>query len=127
MIAGDIRGISICRNGPRLTHLFFADNSLLFCRASIQECQHILDILLTYERAFGQQLNRDKTILFFGKNVHQGIQYAIISLLGVSEVKQYEKYLGLPSFVGRRKKASFQYIKKQVWAKIRGWKEKLLS
>ena len=54
VIAGDIRGISICRNGPRLTHLFFADDSLLFCRASIQECQHILDILLTYERASGQ-------------------------------------------------------------------------
>ena len=114
VVAGDIRGISICRNGPRLTHLFFTDDSLLFCRASIQECQNIQDILLTYEKASGQQLNRDKTTLFFGKNVHQSLQEVIISLLGVSEVKQYEKYLGLPSFVGRRKKASFQYIKKQV-------------
>ena len=37
-ISGDIRGISICRNGSRLIHLFFADDSLLFCRASVQEC-----------------------------------------------------------------------------------------
>ena len=28
MLSGNIRGISICRNGPRLTHLFFVDNSL---------------------------------------------------------------------------------------------------
>jgi len=33
--SGDIRGISICRNGPRFTHLFFANDSLLFCRASV--------------------------------------------------------------------------------------------
>jgi len=32
---GLIRGISLCRNGLRISHLFFADDSLLFCRASI--------------------------------------------------------------------------------------------
>ena len=27
---GDIKGVSICRNGPKLTHLLFADDSLIF-------------------------------------------------------------------------------------------------
>ena len=32
---------------------------------------------------------------------------------GVSKIKQYEKYLGLPSLVGKGKKASFNYIKER--------------
>ncbi len=65
---GDIRGVSLCRRGPRITHLFFADDSLLFCQASNEECNRIQNILITYERALGQQLNREKTTLFFSKS-----------------------------------------------------------
>ena len=39
--AGQIRGVSICNKGPRLTHLFFANDSLIFCRVFMQECQKI--------------------------------------------------------------------------------------
>ena len=47
--------------------------------------------------------------------------------LGVPEIRQYEKYLGLPSFVGKSKRASFDYIKERVWRKLQGWEESLLS
>ena len=36
------------------------------------------------------------------------------------------KYLGLPAVVGKKKKASFNYIKERVWSKLQGWNEKLL-
>ena len=35
---GNIRGFSLCKNGPRLTNLLFADYRLLFCRVTQQEC-----------------------------------------------------------------------------------------
>ena len=47
--------------------------------------------------------------------------------MGVSEVREYEKYLGLLAVVGQKKKESLNYIKERVWHKLQGWKERLLS
>ena len=55
------------------------------------------------------------------------MQASIQAALGVPVVKQYEKYLGLPSFIGRKKKDSFDNIKQRVWKKFQGWEGKLLS
>lgn len=46
--------------------------------------------------------------------------------MGDPKIRHYEKYLGLPSLIGRRKNASFEYIKERVWKKLQGWEEKLL-
>ena len=41
---------------------------------------------------------------FVSKSTSQGVQDAIKDALGVLVVQQYEKYLGLPSFIGRRRR-----------------------
>jgi hypothetical protein len=122
-----IQGISLSRGGPQLTHLFFADDRLLFCRARRDECETLLNILSQYEAVLGQQINRDKTTLFFSKSTPASKQTELLQLLGVPAVKEYEKYLGLPSFVGRSRRESFTQIKESIWQRLQGWKQKLLS
>ena len=85
---GHIRDISICKSGPKLTNIFFVDDSLLFCRALVQKCYYIQGLLKTYEEASGQQLNKDKTTIFFSKATSAKVQEDIIQILGVSEIKQ---------------------------------------
>ena len=74
---GHIQGVAICQNGPRVSHLFFANNRVLFCRVKEEECRKILDILGTYERGLGQKINRDKTNIFFSSNTSSNMQSRI--------------------------------------------------
>lgn len=119
---GDLKAISICRNDPKLTYLFFADDNLVFCRAKETECQKLLDILAKYERASEQQINREKTTLFFSKSTPHGMQEAIKNALGVSVVQQYEKYLGLPSFIGQIKRQVLIILSNGYGRKFKGGK-----
>ena len=83
-------------------------------------------MLSIYEKGSGQKIKRDKTCIFFSSNTEPELQTRIQQVLALA-IRQFEKYLGMPAFVGRAKKQSFIYIKERVWKKLQGWKEKLLS
>uniref|UniRef100_A0A7N2RBZ2 RNase H type-1 domain-containing protein n=1 Tax=Quercus lobata TaxID=97700 RepID=A0A7N2RBZ2_QUELO len=80
-----------------------------------------------YEQASGQQLIQAKTSLFFSKNTPSEVQEEIKNKFGAQLIKQHEKYLGLPSLVGRNKRNTFNSIKEKLGKKLVGWKEKMLS
>ena len=50
---GDITGVSISHGGPRVSHLLFAGDSLLFCQASITASEKLMEILSLYEDSSG--------------------------------------------------------------------------
>ena len=65
-----ITGLAIARGGPKINHLFFVDDSVLFCKANAQEWGKVQLILESYERASGQKLNRRK-LLYCLVRTHQ--------------------------------------------------------
>ena len=115
-----IEGFSLCKSGLKISHLFFADDSLLFCHARLEDVRKIQEILGKYEVALGQKINSDKTTLFFSKNVSDSSKELVKNLLAVPEIREYEKNLGFPAVVGRNKKASLNYIKDRMWGKLQG-------
>ena len=53
-VRGDTHGFSISRRSPTLTHLHFANDSLLFCRSNVNECEKVLEVLHVYEQSSAQ-------------------------------------------------------------------------
>ena len=123
---GVMEGVSISCGVPIISHLFFADDGLIFCKASMNDCNSLQRILKVYEDASGQQLNRAKTSLFFSCNTDRDIQEEIKTRFGAQIIRQHEKYLRLPSLVGRNKRNIFNAVKEKLAKKLAGWKEKLL-
>ncbi|KAG7557763.1 Zinc knuckle CX2CX4HX4C [Arabidopsis suecica] len=127
MLTKSIQGFKASRGGPPISHMLFADDSLLFCQASTAQCQQLLSILQEYAVASGQHVNFQKSAILFGKTVPSEIQQAITKLTGISKTGGFGRYLGLPEAVGRNKYNVFSYISQRVQSKIESWYSKFLS
>ncbi|PNX99600.1 ribonuclease H [Trifolium pratense] len=124
---GEIHEIKICRGAPLVSHLLFADDCFLFCRAEANEARCLLDILCIYAEAFGQQINLSKSEVYMSNNVSQAAKDDLANMLGVRLSLGSGTYLGLTSMIGRSNKAIFTHIKDHIWKRINAWKERMLN
>ena len=102
-----LKGVAALARGPRISHLFFADDSLIFGRATTMECTEIQRLLKVYESSSGQQLNRSKTSMFFSPNTDMSMKESLKAMFGAQVIRTHESYLGLPSLVGKSKRNTF--------------------
>lgn len=116
--SGLVNGIPMAQGYIHINHLFFADDSLLLCKASSLEWSSLLNLLELYEHASGQRLNKEKTSIFFSNNTKQESRDIITSIVGIRTTWSYEKYLGLLGLVGRSRDKAFKGILDRVRSKL---------
>lgn len=73
----EICGLKIFKWAPMINHIHFANPSLLFYEATVEENGWVQHLLNKYAVVFGQLLNVDKTTLFFSSNVPHETQQEI--------------------------------------------------
>jgi hypothetical protein len=80
-----------------------------------RDCERLSQLLECYEKASGQQLNKENTSILFSCNTSQEDKDCIIQLSGVPGTPRYDKYLGQPALVGKSRMQEFKSIKDRVW------------
>ncbi|KAH9709496.1 putative reverse transcriptase/RNA-dependent DNA polymerase [Citrus sinensis] len=121
-----IRGLKFAQD-ITITHLLFADDSLVFSKASVADCKYLKGIFDCYAKASGQIFNFEKSSMFFSGKASSEQISAIKSIFQLKVVPKYEKYLGLPPMLGRNKMSFFKEVKLKVTSKISSWHHKLFS
>lgn len=94
-----MQGVKTCKKGPTVSHMLFVDDIYLFCKADSRDANRVIEILNVYERASGQRVNREKSIVFFSANIIRYNRDLLCQVLQINEVDETSKYLGLPNVV----------------------------
>jgi hypothetical protein len=63
---GQLKELHISRNAPGISHVLFADDSLLFVQANEKQALKVKNILSTYEKSTRQLINKNKCSVLFG-------------------------------------------------------------
>ena len=100
---GLIHGCKIAREALAISHLFFADYSLIFFRANREESQQIRTCIDLFEWASDQQINSQKFSISFSADTTSQARQGVNNIFGVQQSVTYGQYLGLLSLAGRNK------------------------
>lgn len=99
-----LQGLAISNGEPRVSHLFFADDSFFFCKANVKDSNTLISILDQYGSLSGQFVNHQKSSISFGSKVYQSDRQHVHQILKILSLGGCGKYLGLPEQFGRKKK-----------------------
>ena len=121
-----IQGLKFSRD-LSISHLLFADDSLVFTRVTKEDCTNLKQVFDCYSAASSQIFNLEKFSTFFNKNAKQPRIATIKDIFQLQVVSRHEKYLELPSMVGRNKTRFFNGIKLRILNKIFNWQAKIFS
>uniref|UniRef100_A0A803QEG5 Reverse transcriptase n=1 Tax=Cannabis sativa TaxID=3483 RepID=A0A803QEG5_CANSA len=99
--SGWIHGCKAANGALRVSHMLFADDSYLYCKATVTEAVHIPNLFHSFELASGQQVNLAKSSIFFSTNTDSMMKQQLCTLLQMQEAAEGSFYLGLPSAMSR--------------------------
>ena len=115
------------RSGPSFSHLLFADNLVLFAKATPENYMVIKEVFDKLCKDSGQTISGAKLRVFFSPNIDQDDKAALSTILGFQPTNCLGKYLGFPIKHGGGPNQELNFVLDKVKMKLAGWKANLLS
>jgi len=108
-----------------ISHLLFANDTLVFCGASPDHLLYLRMLLLSFEAVSGLKINLDKSVLVpmsLMDNMDD-----LVGILGCGVSSLPLKYLGLPSGPPFKAKSSWDEVVGKIERRLASWKRLYLS
>ena len=83
---GAIAGVRICHRAPSISHLLFADDSLILIHATEGDSRELQAILQLYENCSGQMINKLKSAVLFSRNTNPQGKQIVCNTLQVNKL-----------------------------------------
>ncbi|XP_058111120.1 uncharacterized protein LOC131254131 [Magnolia sinica] len=116
-----------CRGCPRVSHLLYADDTLLFLNGGVASLWIMRDFLDKYQDASGQSINLYKSYFVCAPKMTSARVRANEEVLGIARASSTFSYLGVPISAGRVKASMFQPLLDKINGRIQGWQARILS
>ncbi|XP_042969022.1 uncharacterized protein LOC122301695 [Carya illinoinensis] len=104
-----------------------SQSAFVLGRSKPEEWSRLRQLLSSYEEAIGQRLNIEKASIFFSRNTRREVQQSILQQAGLRAHGPFDKYLGLPSYIGKQRTKAFSLVVDRIKSKMASWKTKVLS
>ncbi|PKU81404.1 putative mitochondrial protein [Dendrobium catenatum] len=119
-------GVCITPKYPKLSHLLFADDVLIFSKATSTAALELKSIVSDFCSWTGQNINAPKSQILYGKLVKHSMKKQIKRILNFKEVKEMN-YLGIKLALRRLKSFDFQQMIDNILERLNTWGSKQLS
>lgn len=114
---GRLSGVRVARTSPKVTHLMYVGDLVIYCKASEAEATEVFTCLNLYYSWTGQSINWDKSSVHFSTNVQALVRRCLTSILGMKECTHNGTYLGNPFCTFKSKNQAFQTVVDKVVTK----------
>lgn len=121
------RGVHVGIHAPWISHLLFTDDCIVFSEALRRGADRLHEVLEIYSKGSGQLVNKEKSAIFFSSNCRDENKDEMRAALYIDTEALAEKYLGLPTALGRSTKEAFEYMPTRIKKLIGAWSGKEAS
>ena len=111
--------------GVEITHLLFADDTLVFCEPSIDQVSYLSWLLMWFEAMSGLKVNLDKSEIIAVGRVENVEELALE--FGCKVSKFPSSYLGLPLDARYKEEAIWDGVEERLRKRLSFWKRQYIS
>lgn len=119
--ARTIQGITLAHSAPKITHVMYADDLIVFGAATVEEVRQVKIILDQFADYSGLVVNPQKSTIWFSKKCDSDTMQSIMVEFEARMAQEQEKYLGiLVTQEGGGRDLSHKQLLEKVQEKLAG-------